>query len=346
MRRAVLAVALAGLCAAPAASARAQSASDLLGEGISAYQQLNFDAAIQLLARALQPGLQGSLSDTQRLQGLTYLAASQLFARQQAAAAATLREVLQLDPRYEPDSLIFPPPVRRAFNQVRDSVKVVTVRLAARTMILVGRDTLPARVYASSLHDITARVGRADGKPVRTLYQGPILDSLTLRWDGRDAAGAPVAPGEYRLTVLSHAPGGDVVRSVMVPLAITAAPADTLAFPAQLPDSLLLPERTSAAPGLAALGVGVFGVALRAILPQVVGAGGGGSGGRFVVSGAVGLAGIIGLVHHGLGHSLPANATANATRRDAWRRQAEAARSGRELRIEAGPLMRVEGPSR
>jgi hypothetical protein len=353
VKRKLLGVALAALWLAPWRPARAQAASELLAQGISAYQQLNFEAATQLLTRALGPGLQGPLSQTQRVTGLTYLAASQLFASHQQAAGATLREVLLIDPRYEPDSLLFPPPVRSAFSQVRDSVKVVSVRLAALFTLLVGRDTLNAMLYASSLHNIAATLGRSDGTLVRRLYQGPILDSLMLGWDGRDAQGIPVAPGSYRLIVVSQGPGGVAARSVSVPLDITASHADTLTYPTQPPDSLFLPERTSAAPGLAALGIGALGAALTALLPQVVGAGSAGSGRRFIVSGAVGLAGLVGLVHRGLGRPIPGNVTANAVRRDAWRRQVEEvqranrlSRAGSELHIQAGPPVRTEGPSR
>ena len=120
---------------------------------------------------------------------------------------------------------------------MRDGFKVLTVQVPADSTILVGRDALPARVYASSLHDISASVGRSGGGPVRQLYQGPILDSLTLRWDGRNDHGAPVAPGHYRLVVVSRGPGGVALRSLLVPLEITASPADTLAYPAQPPDS-------------------------------------------------------------------------------------------------------------
>ena len=140
---------------------------------------------------------------------------------------------------------------------------------------------------------------------------------------------------------------------MIVPLAISAAPADTAAYPAQIPDSLLLPERTSAAPGLSALGIGVLGAALTAILPQVVGAGNDAGGRRFLVSGAVGLAGILGFLHHGLGQPIPDNLAANAIRRDAWRRQLEdvqrangLSRAGSELRIQAGAPVRAEGTRR
>jgi FlgD Ig-like domain len=353
VKRVALWVAVAALCAAPARPARAQSADELLTQGIAAYQQLQFDAAAQLLARSLGPDLRGTLSDARRLEGLTYLAASQLFSNHQESASATLREILLTDPRYEPDSLLFPPPVRSAFAQVRDSVKVVILHLPAQSTLLVGRDTLPAHVYASSLHQVTAVVDREDGALVRSLYQGPILDSLTLWWDGRDAHGAPVAPGSYRLTVVSRGQGGQPLRSVMVPLDITASHADTIAYAAQPPDSLFLPQRTSATPGLAALGVGLLGAGLTAILPQAVGAGSDGSARRFLVAAAVGLAGIVGLRHRGLGRPIPANVAANAIRRDVWRRQIEdvqqanrVSRAGSELHIQAGPPARVEGRSR
>jgi hypothetical protein len=138
----------------------------------------------------------------------------------------------------------------------------------------------------------------------------------------------------------------------LIPLEISAARADSLPTP-RLADSLLLPERTSRTPGLLALGSGVMGGGLIVLLPRIAGAGPDGGGGRFVVVGALGLAGIAGLVHHGLGRPIPENVAANAEVRRTWRdgfervRQENARlRSFAPVVIQAGAPVRVEGEPR
>ena len=75
MTRATLVLALSlPLCGAGAL--RAQSASDLLGAGVRAYQALDYDAAAALLARSLGRDLAAGLADSRRARALTYLAAT------------------------------------------------------------------------------------------------------------------------------------------------------------------------------------------------------------------------------------------------------------------------------
>ncbi len=313
MKRAVLAaVALALATPCPAI---AQTASQLLSEGVAAYEDLQFTQAVQLLGRALD--LQEQLSGPQQGRALTYLAASQVFLQRPADAAATFRKLLFLDPRQLPDSLQFPADVRRSYADTRERTKMVSAVLPPRTDLAVGRDTLRIRVYASSFHYLTASIQRADGTPLRALYSGPIRDSLALPWDGRGDDRVPVKAGSYRLSLVSAFPEGQAQRSLSIPLEISASAADTLPYPAP-PDSLL-PERASSAPGLRALGSGLLAGGLVLLLPPFAGAAGDAGAGRFAVSGALGLAAIVGLVH-GRGHALPQNVAANDARRSAWQK--------------------------
>ena len=230
----------------------------------------------------------------QQARALTYLAASQVLLQQPADAAATFRRLLFLDPRTLPDSLQFPPEVRRVYADTRERTKVLSAGLPPRSDLAVGRDTLKIRVYASSFHYLTATLEGPDGTTPVALYNGPIRDSLALPWDARTGDGAAPKPGPYRLHLVSSFPQGQVQRSLLIPLEISASAQDTLTYPAP-PDSLL-PERTSSRPGLRAFGAGLLAGGLVLLLPPLAGASGDAGAGRFAVTGVLSVAAVAGLL--------------------------------------------------
>lgn len=334
---------------ATTAAGYAQAAAQLVAQGVIAYEELDFAEAVQLLDRAV--ALKDELDSTALARALTYLAAAHVFRSRSEAAAATFRRLLLLDPRQRPDSLRFPPSVQRVFEQVRQATKALSATLPQRVELIPGRDSLTARIYASSFHDMAASIEREDGTAFRVLYSGPIRDSLALSWDGRSGDGAPIPPGSYRLTLVSREPDGTVRRSLLVPLDVGASSVDTLPLPPW--SGSLLPERTSAAPGLAALASGALGGGLVWLLPRIAGAGADGGNGRFIVVGALGLSGLVGVAHRGLGRPLPDNIAANEAARRPWREavartQQENAqrRSSALLVFRAGAPVRVEGAPR
>ena len=119
MKRHVLALAL--LAALPAAlPAQAGSARDALKHAIVAYQNLDFDLAATLLRRAVA----GALSDSERVEALTYLGAAEHFRARPDSAAAAFRRLIRLAPGYQPDTLIFPPEVTSVFTEVKGRTEV------------------------------------------------------------------------------------------------------------------------------------------------------------------------------------------------------------------------------
>src|SRR2546430_6480825 len=102
------------LCGAPLL--RAQSASDLLRQGVQAYQSLEYDAAAALLEQSLGRDSAAGLADSLRSRALTYLAATELFRGQRDTAVGAFRQLVLLNPRYRPDELIFPPQVTNLFR--------------------------------------------------------------------------------------------------------------------------------------------------------------------------------------------------------------------------------------
>jgi hypothetical protein len=322
----------------------AQSAGDLLGQGIRAYQALEYAAAAALLRQSLQQQPPLALADTQRARARSYLAATELFRGRRDAAAAVFRELIQLDPRARPDSLIFPPQVTNLFQDVRRATRVVRLEVPPVTELHARLEWFTARLLTSSLEHVTVALVRDDGTPVRTLYDGPVADSLLVKWDGLTAAGARPVDGRYALRVTPHAAVADGARAVEAALEITQEPPDTLPWPAPPAGPSLLPERTSARPPLHALAAGALAGATVAALPALVAPRASGTDARFVVAAAVSVSGLVGFFSHHPGQPIAANVRANAAVHEAWQRRVDAVRAenmkrrtGAKLVVRASP---------
>jgi hypothetical protein len=327
----------------------AQSAGSLLGQGIRAYQALEYDAAAALLQQSLlqQPPL--ALADTQRARALSYLAATELFRGRRGGAAAAFRELIQLDPRAGPDSLIFPPQVTNLFQDVRRTTKVVRLEVPPVTELHARLEWFTARLLASSLEHVTVALVRADGTPVRTLYDGPVADSLLVKWDGLTAAGTPPVDGRYALRVTPRTAAGEGARPLEAALDITQERPDTVPWPAPPTGPALLPERTSARPAVQSLAAGALAGATIAVLPALVARGSSGTDARFVVAAAVSVSGLVGYLSHHPGQAIAANVRANAALREAWQRRVDAVRAengnrrtSAKLLVRAGPVTAAE----
>src|SRR5207245_2528656 len=96
-----------------------------------------------------------------------------------------------------------------------------------------------ARVVTTSVQSVAATLARDDGTPVRTLYDGPVADSLSLKWDGLTAGGTLPAEGRYVLHVAPRPALQDGPRPLQVTLDITQVAPDTLPWPAPSGPALL-----------------------------------------------------------------------------------------------------------
>src|SRR5207253_1432307 len=76
---------------------------ELLGQGVKAYQALEYDAAAALLEQSLGRDSASGLADSLRARALTYLAATELFRGQRDSAVGAFRQLVLLNPRYRPD---------------------------------------------------------------------------------------------------------------------------------------------------------------------------------------------------------------------------------------------------
>jgi hypothetical protein len=349
MRQALPALALLVAAAQPT-SVAAQTAQEQLQAGIEQYGQLDLLAAVSLIRQALAvPGDDG-LAEPERATALSYLGAAEHFRGRHDSAASAFRQLVFLNPRYRPDPLVFPPPVVRVYDGVRRSLRVIGTRAPADTTIrLAQEETLAIQLYASSYHSISSLIAREDGTMLRRLYGGDIGDSLALRWDGLDGEGEPAPSGLYYLSVSSLATDGVVLRTLQLPLDVELIRPDTLPHPDPPADSLLLPERRPAGPGLKSLGLGLALGGLAAGLPYLVGGVDEASNTRYAVGGAIAIAGIIGLVTRPPGAALPQNIAANEALRYEWQARRDSVfaanlrlRRALRLRVRTGVPLRIE----
>jgi hypothetical protein len=311
---------------AAAAQGAAQAIVSPFAEGIRAYQNLDFDQAAALLRRDLARASGATASTSERAQGLVYLGAADLFRGRRDSAVAVFRRLVQLDPRYRPDRLVFPPEVTSVFDNVRVDTRAVVLVAPADTQIATGTGAYAFWVVASAFQTVDVTLRYQDGAPFRALYAGPMGDSLRVQWDGLDAAGQLPPVSRVLLRVASRAPTGELAGIVQLPLELRVAHLDTLPWPKPPADSLFLPERAGGRAALRALLGGALLATTVAALPSVVG-GDRPSGSRLVVAGAVGLAGALGYVLHRPGRPLMANISANQALRVRWQQRVAAVKA-------------------
>jgi len=338
-----------GIATVAAAGAHAQTASELLDQGIAAYEEFDFPAAARLFERALAFEPPRALEREQRLRAFTYLGAAEHFGQNPTAAVRRFRSAVLLDTRYRPDSLQFPPEIIRLYSEALQTTKAVTVSVEPLSAFVAGQDGMSLTIVPSSFHEVTVTIARANGTQPVQLYEGPIRQALTMRWDGYGADGRPVRSGEYRLEVASRVTSDQVLRSVRIPLNVSVTPVDTLPHNPTPPDSLLAPERgeghRQVGPLLGGIGLGAWAV----LVPTLAG-GDEPSGGRFLVGAALSAASIAGFFQSGRGAPIPSNVAANERLRAQWHeRSARAAaenaerRQGVQVVVRAGAAENVEG---
>ena len=318
---------------------RAQSARELLGQGVRAYQALEYDAAAALLEESLGRDSSG-LADSLRARALTYLGATELFRGQRDSAVATFRHLVLLNPRYRPDELIFPPQVTNLFQEVRRATRAIAVAVPPVTELRTRIERFTARVLTSSLADVTVTLAREDGTLMRQLYSGPVADSLLVSWDGLTAAGTAATDGRYLLQVTPRTPTADGPRARQVLLEVKQELPDTLAWP---PEPPFLPERTSSGPAFRSLAAGLVTGAAAVALPSIMAQGKDATGARFAVGAAVGIAGFVGFFAH-KPRPLEANVRKNASQRDAWMKKLDGVKTENATRLRTMRLVVRAGP--
>lgn len=329
------------LVAMPGARLVAQER-DPLEAAMRSYQDLEYDSAAAQFRQALRAP---ALLDSLRARALMHLGATEILRSRRDLASAAFRALVQLDPRYRPDQLRFPPEIVAGFHEARLATRLVAAVLPAETRIAGPADRLIVRLYASTVHEISATVQPQGSQRVvsRALYTGAIGDSLELLWDGRTATGAMADSGSYELRLISRGADGRPVRQLIVPLALRRLRVDTLPWPPAPAESLLRRETEPGRGGGGALLAGMLTAGATVLLPALAGSDDA-MAARYVVASAGGVAGIVGLLRARRPRPVPANIAWNRRLTTAWeaeaeriRQQNDALRREQGLTITAGP---------
>jgi hypothetical protein len=283
------------LAASSATPAAAQTSWEDAHRGVVAYRALDYVEAISQFRQTLASARGSPLSDSLRAAIQTYIGASEVHLQRPSAAATAFWLALAAEPRFRIDTLIFPPPVTQAFEEVRSRSRFTRVVAARDTSFELGVGEAHFRVYASAPHRVEVDLCRSAGSCEIELLRAEIADSVVVRWDGFDASGTAPLQGSVELRVRSGG-GGDGGRELRVPLTVTAAidagiartQSPRLEGPTALAASAS--ASTDAAPARArwrALAVGLLVGAGAIYLPELVSESEPGGDGRFVVGAVV-----------------------------------------------------------
>jgi hypothetical protein len=320
------------LLAVPLARAAGQSPTALLGLGIQSYRDMDMAGSGQQLRNALAPGptVEGALGIEARKQALTYLGAAELYRDRRDSASAAFRRLVDLDPRYRPDPVVFPPDVIALFNEVRRTTPAVAITAPSRATFGAGEPGLPFVLHASVRHTVVVTAETVLGQVVDTVHRGPVGDSLLLRWNARGKGRTPPVGGMV-LNVASLNRQGKVIRRVELPLQVTRGASEQLEAP---PPPALLPERQGLAKPIGRLTAGLALAAISfVVFPEITDSDAAG-----VATGVVFTAGgLVGFFEARPGKPLPENVAANAITMARWRQQADA--------IERANRSRGDGPA-
>lgn len=301
----------------------AQSARDLSSEGIAAYRALELDSSAELLKRALAVDSADALPDSARAHVYMYLGAIAVLRERRGEASETFRRVLETDPRYRPDPLIFPPEILEPFEAARRRTRYVQADPSPDTAIVAGADSFTVRLYTSAPHRLSVDLMREDGSVARRLHSGPVRDSIDVGWDGLGPGGTPL-DGRLVMRIESH--GGDEERVLRIPLEVRALRRDSLEGPKAPAPPVLPPDLGGSGRALRAGAIGIAAGLAAVFLPKVIADDDVGTSSRYVVGGALGVAGVVGFITQGSRERSPENIAANEALREAWEREHAATR--------------------
>lgn len=340
------AVLLLGMLAVPSL-ARAQSAGDLLSQGVRAYAVREYDGGAWLLRRALAFEGAEALRAADAARALIYLAATELARSNRDSALAAARRLVLLDPKFRPEDGVFPPQLVALYQEARRSSPSVSIRALGDTSIRPGVDVFVVRLAAATSPEVSATLTAADGRVVRMLYAGPVRDSVDLRWNGLEAGGTSPPAGRYAVTVTPTGRDRRAAWTLRLPLELVRPALDTLVPPPAPADSLFRPERGDYQGAWRSLVPGVLAGAAIVVLPAIVASDERATNARYIVGGTVTVAGIAAFLSNRPGRSIPSNNAYNRNLREKWRRDvaditrrnAERVRQGRLVIRPGAPVL-------
>lgn len=286
-------------------TARAQSARSIGAAGIDAFHALDFEGSVRSLRSLLAGAGAPKLGDSVHAELLTYIGASELLLGRRSDAMRTFRAALEHAPEARADTLIFPPAITTAFEQARRGTALVVARPAGGATFVPGRGRIEFRLQASAPHVVRAAIQDAHGKVVRTLFDGPITDTLWIAWDGLVTSGAGANAGRVDFCVTSIDPDG-IARTLRLPLEVERLDDEPTPSAGREPGIIPTTATTPGPPNVRATGIttarptrwprlltGALAAVAVVVLPDVMSASTEPSSRRFVVGGALAAASII-----------------------------------------------------
>ncbi len=227
-----------------------------------AYENLDYQTAIQLAQRALGQQLAGDeLVETYEMLGFMYAALGS-----QEEAVESFRNLIMLDPDREPDQQRVSPSIIQMYATALGQVLVVRKVGIDSASFVAGQGMVPLRFDVSQPADVRVR---AVGNGLDLL-----IDSLSAAgaagvfWSPVLEDGTPVPPGRYQLVVEAFARPEQYASQVVVE--VRHGTVDTLEHVSSLPgydlqDEIEFPGRNWRPLGLAALYTAVASAASLAL---------------------------------------------------------------------------------
>ncbi len=319
------AFALVALLAASGSRARAQSAEDNIAKAISAYENLEVQAALRTFLQVVSPTSPFPVTEAQRVTAFKYMGAAYASLGQADSAKIFFQGAILRDPFTDLDPNKFTDRERSVFGDAKKQL----FRVAAR----FDRDSIPvASGRAFIFHAVTSHAGRLALAVQRTDEPGVVIrlfnaqdvdGARDVSWNGTGVDGQAVPEGIYDLIVTgeSQLPGmtgrQDSVR-VAFQLRWLHDPLEERLREFQ-PEELL-PERAAGlapfgdlARGLAVTGVAVFAGSVLGNASKV----GASLGSGAVVAGIGAGVGLFALIQRSNDRSIPENVSENGRRRAA-----------------------------
>ena len=353
-------LALGAAFAAHAADALAQGAPSLIEAARTKLEDVQPDSASVLLVRAL--GNSGNLSTSEQLRGWTLLGIAELMRGHENVARQAFRRALERDANLRIDSLAYlHSDLRQVFAVEKDAYRVenrddgpltMNVRMALDTVVQAGRGRYTFEVRPARRARVIASIVPAGNEQAEPLWADTTSANPVgvFSWSLR-AGSSTIMPGRYALHVVASDGSNHPPVYVSRTFTVSRVPVDTITASA-LPEDSLLPEGTLVrrpSSLVAGLALGAGAVMMTSLVANKDLNSGHSEPGRYVVAGAVSLAGLVGFLKGRQERSLPENISYNQNLRDRYDRLASDAAAENRRRVANAPLrvrmdpVRMEG---
>ncbi len=319
------------------ASLYAQTVEELLSRASDAFENLDFEDAAQLYTRVLDAASGATLA--QRDSAQLYLGVSYEFAGQRANAVSVFRVLVRNSP-CAPAPEVFGASVTAAFVEARGEVFAVGL-CEVRAQQLAPGDAATFRIAVTRPALVQAFLQDSTGQIVTDFGEQATDGISTVQWtDIPDPALFGEHAKPYTLVVHARERQGAQTDQKSLPISVYAPPADTLAHPPPLADSVFLAESRTTAPAVRDLAKGLLvGAGIAASSALAYRSLEGESGKALAVAGAVSFAGIVAFIKGRSGREITGNKAHNTALKNQWAARRDSVVAENRSRIAARQLI-------